>query len=205
MRTVGYNHDGTTPSRSGGSFNTTYYCENAPSDAQLDKAAGELFLGSYSFNGSESRSEGIAFASRPSSISFDYSYEPLSGTQDKGYAYIELIDTDGKSLGSQPVILDLERGENLSASVPFEYSLFGKKAAKLKISFKSSKDEVPLVKIPSGSELNENQSLGSHTLSANSYHAVATGSILRIDNVVAHYGDEETLTNALKRTTKKKR
>ncbi len=45
LKSVGYNHDGSTPAKSGGAFNIKYYCENAPADNQLDKAAGDLFLG----------------------------------------------------------------------------------------------------------------------------------------------------------------
>lgn len=205
LRNVGYNHEGPQLANTGSAGNSTYYCTDSPDDSELIRKSGELFLGSYSFNGSETRKEGIAFASRPSSISFDYSYDPMSGTQDKGYAYVELIDTDGNSLGSQPVILDLERGENQSASIPFEYVPFGKKAAMLKVSFKSSKDNIPPIKIPTGKELDEKTGLKSVNLTANSYHAVATGSVLKIDNVVAHYGDEETPANAPKRSTNKKR
>ena len=204
IRSVGYSHDGKTPATSGGAFNTTYYCENAPSDDDLQKAAGELFLGSYSFNGTESRSEGIAFASRPTSISFDYKYEPATGKDDRGYAKIELLDTDGKSLGSK--IFELERGAH-SESLAFEYIPFAKPAAKLIVSFKSSspKEGEPPVNIPSGSKLNEGQGLGNHTLDPNEYHAVATGSELRIGNVVAHYGDENTPAAAPKKKTKKRK
>ena len=69
IRSVGYHHDGTNPAGSGGNFNTKYYCENAP--AELERSAGELFLGEYSFTGG--RTDGITFTSRPSSLTFDYS------------------------------------------------------------------------------------------------------------------------------------
>ncbi|MBD5278501.1 MAG: DUF4493 domain-containing protein [Bacteroides sp.] len=208
IRSVGYSHDGKTPATSGGVFNTKYYCENAPSDDDLQKAAGELFLGSYSFNGTESRTEGIAFASRPTSISFDYNYEPATGKDDRGYAKIELLDTDGNTLGSK--IFELERGSR-SESYAFEYTPFsGKKAAKLIVSFKSSNQEVPPIHIPSGSELKEESiNTGNFTRSpkipANTYKAVATGSVLRIDNVMAHYGDENTPAAAPKKKTKKRK
>ena len=197
MRSVGYNHDGTTPERSGGAFNTTYYCTNAPSD--LKKAAGELFLGSYSFNGTETREDGISFPSRPTKISFDYEYEAYG--EDAGEAVINLLDSDGKSLGNKTFSL---KG-NGTESISFDYIPFGKPAAKLIVSFKSSNLSVPPVNIPSGSALNENQSLGNHTLKANSYHAVAIGSVLKIDNVKAYYGNAQVTAKTPKKSNKKNR
>lgn len=192
MRNVGYNHAGTTPSKSGGAFNTKYYCENSPADNQLIHAAGELFLGSYSFNGTESRSEGTAFASRPQSISFDYEYNPING--DKGYAMIKVFDADGSELGGD--VLDIESGAG-TKTIDFNYGRFGNKASKLVVTFKSSnqKENAP-INIPTGSKLDEGQGLGNKTIKANSYHAVATGSVLKVDNVTAHYGDAPTSTPA---------
>lgn len=204
MRSVGYSHTGITPERTSSSSN--YYCTNAPSE--LQKAAGELFLGSYIFDGSESRTEGIAFASRPTSISFDYNYEPATGKDDRGYAKIELLDTDGNTLGSK--IFELERGSR-SVSYAFEYTPFsGKKAAKLIVSFKSSNQDVPPIHIPSGPELKEESIKWTNftnppAIPANTYKAVATGSELRIDNVEAHYGDENTPAAAPKKKTKKRK
>ena len=201
MRNVGYNHAGTTPSTSGGAFNTKYYCENAPSE--LVRAAGELFLGSYSFNGTESRSEGIAFASRPQSISFDYEYNPING--DKGYAMIKVLDASGTELGGK--ILDIESGAD-TETIDLNYGKFGNKAATLVVTFKSSNQGANApIEIPTGSKLDEGQGLGNKTIGANSYQAVATGSVLKIDNVIAHYGDAPGTTPAAasKRKTNKKK
>lgn len=185
MRTVGYNHNGTTPETSGGAFNTTYYCENSPKEEQLAKAAGELFLGSYSFNGQEHRNEGIGFASRPSSISFDYTYKPINN-DDKGYAYVEVLAADGSSLGSE--MLAIPSSESMaSMTLSITYSKFSKPAATLKVCFKSSNQDTPPINIPSGANLNEGQGLGNEPIPANTYHAVATGSELWIDNVRLDY------------------
>lgn len=203
MRNVGYNHNGTVPSKSGGSFNTKYYCENSPSADQLVSAAGEMFLGTYSFNGSETRKDGIAFASRPSSISFDYSYTLKNGNADNGYAHAEVVDADGKTIGSsEPFAIPTGTG---SKTITFNYQKFGGKAAYLKVCFKSSNQATPPIHIPTGEELNESQGLGSKTISANNYHAVATGSELLIDNVTANYTTSGTANAAKRKNTTKKR
>lgn len=182
--TVGYNHNGITPDRSGGAFNTNYYCENAPSDAQLNKAAGELFLGSYSYNGSESRTDGVDFASRPEAMTFRYTYNPQNNEQ--GSVYIRVFDASGNVISEKSEIIETSVTESeLTLTLP-DYD-FGVKAAKLELCFKSSTTSNPTIHIPSGSELDEGQGLGSHTLNANSYHAKATGSELTLYSVKLIY------------------
>lgn len=203
MRNVGYNHAGTTPSKSGGAFNTKYYCENSPADNQLIHAAGELFLGTYSFNGTESRSEGIAFASRPQSISFDYEYNPING--DKGYAMIKVFDANGSELGGE--VLDIESGAG-TKTIDFNYGRFGGKATKLVVTFKSSNQGANApINIPQGSDLNEHAGLGNNTIKVNSYNAVATGSVLKVDNITTHYGEAfgSTPADAPKRKINKRK
>lgn len=201
MKSVGYHHNGTTPSKSGGPGNTKYYCENAPSNSQLNKAAGELFLGTYSFNGNEHRDEGIGFASRPSAISFDYEYTSIDNV-DEGYAHIKVVDANNNPLSEETYYIKDTQG---TKTINLQYDLFGNKASKLIVSFKSSKNSNPPIDIPSGSALNEHQSLGNHTLDANTYHALATGSVLKIDNVKAIYGNTETPANAPKKSSKKRK
>ncbi|MDE5840671.1 MAG: PCMD domain-containing protein, partial [Muribaculaceae bacterium] len=207
MRNVGYNHNGTTPGKSGGAFNTTYYCTNAPTSQQLEKAAGELFLGTYLFNGTEQRSDGIGFASRPSSLSFDYKYELKENMTDKGYALIEIIASDNSVIQHKKLDLDAV-SEMKTVNVEFNYEFFGKKASKLIVHFKSSNKEqaaeIPIY-IPSGSKLNEGQGLGNGKIDANSYKALATGSVLTIDNVKVHYDSGQTPANAKKRSIKKRK
>ena len=72
---------------------------------------------------------------------------------------------------------------------------FGKKAAKLYISFRSTKaGTTPAINIPSGSALNEGTGKNGTTLSANTYHAFAKGSELTIDNVKVSYDGVPTIT-----------
>lgn len=192
IRSVGYNHNGTTPSTSGGQFNTKYYCENAPSSAQLEKAAGELFLGSYSYDGTEHRAKGTSFSSRPVSVSFDYKYIPLN--QEQAQADVEVLDESGSVLASGSVLLSASADMQNKSIILSGYS-FGRKAKKLYISFRSTKSGVaPAINIPSGNALNENQELGNKTISANGYKAFAKGSELTIDNVKVSYDGVPTIT-----------
>ncbi len=204
IRTVGYHHNGTKPSKSGSFWSTNYYCTNTPSLDQLNVAPGELFLGTYSFDGAEHRTDGIGFASRPSSISFDYNYTTSKNDEDTGYALIEILDADNNKLGTKTFVLSGSGTETIN----FSYSKLGKKAAKLIVSFKSSnKGTSAPIYIPKGDELKEGQSLTNMSIKANKYHALATGSVLTIDNVKATYASEPSATaNAVsKRKISKRR
>lgn len=191
MRNVGYNHNGTVPSKSGGQMNVNYYCTNTPSDSDLVHAAGEIFLGTYLFNGSESRVDGTAFSSRPSSISFDYAYELKNGNADNGLAYVEVLDASGNVIGTADPFLIPESAETKTKTINISYSKFGGKAATLRLGFKSSNQSNPPIYIPQGSELSEGVTVitseSNRTIDTNEYHALATGSVLTIDNVKANY------------------
>lgn len=192
IRTVGYSHNGTTPDLT--KKTAVYYCQNAPSASDLTVSSGELFLGSYSFNGTSSRTDGILWASRPSSLSFDYSYVPYNNEQ--GEAYVQILDAEGKVLASQDITLAASSSMT-TKSVALSGYPFGVKAASLRIGFRSTKQGLaPTVSIPSGTALNEGVNAGNFTsppqLAANSYHAVATGSVLTIDNVTLGYGADAT-------------
>lgn len=135
IRNVAYDHRGTLP---GTDKKTAVgdgaYNRNIPSISS--RAAGELFLGSYAFNGSETKSEGISFASRPSSFSFYYRY--IQDSQDTGEAGMVTISL----LNGNDVIAS--GSTTLSASdafrhitIPLYYSS-ARKATSLRIMFKSS-------------------------------------------------------------------
>lgn len=183
IRNVNYDHAGTTPSTSGGAFNITYYCTNAPSSFG-GNSAGELFLGSYSYTGSESRSDGIIFTSRPKSLTFDYKYVPTNS--DSGVVTISVMDASGAVIATATQQL-AAASSFTSKTVTLPAYAFGKKAAKLCVRFVSSASSpAPTVK-PSGSALNEGTGLGNKTIGANTYHALSTGSVLTIDNVKLNY------------------
>ena len=73
---------------------------------------------------------------------------------------------------------------------------FGKKAAKLYVRFRSTKDGVtPSIYKPSGDELKQNGNNGFNTTVAeNAYKAFAKGSELTIDNVKVSYDGVPTIT-----------
>lgn len=199
VRSVGYDHDGTTPPNY--AKTAVYYNENAPTFGQGKQIAGELFLGSYSFNGSETRNEGVAFSSRPISITFDYSYAPLNN--ETASAEFTVCDASGKEIASVSENL-VAASSMISKTIKINrYSEFGGKAAAIKIKFKSSTASLPAINIPSGSALKEKDGvhLSNGTLDANSYHAVATGSVLKIDNVTANYDTGTSSASAPKRKT----
>lgn len=189
IRSVAYDHNGTTPNV--GHKTAQYFNPNAPTFADANKVAGELFLGSYSYDGSEHRSEGSAFSSRPVSVTFDYSYEPLNSERAK--VEIMVCDASGRTIASNSTELRATTSFTSTTLNLNGYSDFGVKAAYIKVKFISSTATVPAISIPSDKDLNEyklnniKNGLQNNTLPANSYHAVATGSVLTIDNVKLNY------------------
>ncbi len=211
MRSVGYNHNGTEPEITGSAASSTYYCTNSVGYSDINRAAGELFVGSYTFDGNVHRTDGIDFASRPGSISFDYIYTIKENMADQGYAYVEVFDADGNSIGKGEKNLSA-KSELTNESINLTYQPFGGKASKLILGFKSSNEKdntkIPIY-IPTGTELDEGLGYavdGNYTKPVNSYHTYAIGSELRIDNVTVNYGDGTTGASVPKRkTTSKKR
>lgn len=185
IRSVGFSHNGTTPERTGGAAGSTNYCTNSATFNDSEKCAGEMFLGTYSYNGSASRKDGLSFSSRPSSLSFQYEYESLNN--EKGRASVEVLDIAGNVIGKGS--LDLAASSAMkSVTVNISSYSFGAKAATLKVSFKSSTANVPAISIPTGSALNEGFSVvGNHKIGANAYHAFAKGSELRVKNIKLNY------------------
>ena len=96
VRSVGYSHSG---SDLGNTKETAvYYCKNTPTFGAGERISGELFLGTYSFDGNESRTDGITFGSRPASLSFDYTYAPYG--DEKGLAYVAVFDESGRIIAT---------------------------------------------------------------------------------------------------------
>ncbi|MDE6769043.1 MAG: DUF4493 domain-containing protein [Muribaculaceae bacterium] len=186
LRSVGYDHSGTLPNRTGAFGSTTHYNTNTPSISS--KAAGELFLGTYSYNGTEeNRKEGVTFESRPSSLSFDYSYIPYNN--DMGFAKVDVLDASGKVIasGSRNITASTEmRNESIS----LEGYPFGTKASSIRILFKSSRGDFS-VNIPNPNVDSWGGTLPvtpyHHNLGENNYHSFASGSVLTIDNVKLNY------------------
>lgn len=199
IRTVGYSHAGTTPGVT--KETAVYYCKNTPAESDLTIASGELFLGSYRYNGSATRSDGTGWSTRPSAFRFDYRYEPYNN--ETAEAYIRIFDAAGAIMTQQVIPLTSSASMTTKEVVLTGYP-FGSKAAKIEVSFKSTKG-TPKVKIPTGSALSEGTGLGNKKIGANSYHAVATGSVLTVDNLNLVYDAPGTNRAAKKKTNSRKR
>lgn len=193
IRTVGYSHNGTVPATSGGAFNTTYYCTNSPAYDSFTRCSGELFLGSYDFNGTETRSEGVAFDARPTSLTFKYKYEPQQ-TSSRGSAEVILYAADGTTVLTQRKIYLYETQTMSDYKITFSRYPFGVQAGKLCIKFLSSdlEDGIAIeTKYPTGSALNEGTGLGNKTLDQNNIHALCVGSVLTVSDLKFNYGEKQ--------------
>ncbi len=194
VRTVGYSHNGTLPSTDNWTFAT--YNRKAPGD--LDISEGVLFLGTYSFDGSEHRDNGVAFSSRPMTLTFDYKYAPLKGHQ--AQADIHVYDASGAVIAENIEYLS-ESSDMKSVTIRIPEYPFGKKAAKLYVRFRSMRDDTqPSLNTPSGKELEQSGHTGlSPDIPTNEYVAFAVGSVLTLDNVKLGYTDDVAVTAAPRR------
>lgn len=190
IRNVAYDHNGTLPGvdSRGAAGRGKYYSTKSPSTFGA-RAAGELFLGSYSYDGNESRVDGFNFTSRPASLTFQYRYVPKGNESDKGSVVVEICGEDDKVLASASV--NLSKAETMTETTMkiTGYDVFGEKATKIKICFKSSVASSPATITPSGSGLDDiNNAYGAdNTIATNEYKALSTGSELVIDNVKLNY------------------
>lgn len=211
VRSVGYNHAGSTPNTTGGQLNQNYFCTNTPGTNGLSTAAGKLFLGTYSYFGME-KEEGKEFSSRPKTLSFDYSYMPLVDGEN-AVVEIQILDASSNIICQTTKELDMtDNWGKDSDNLPYlaaphshvEISMdgysFGSKADKLFLSFKSSQSETPNIHIPTGDELSEGlhasptRNDGKYYLNdkdryrpENSYHSFAMGAELKIANLSFEY------------------
>ena len=139
IRNVGWDPSGNIPNvevKSGITYN-----HNDPTISY--KAAGKLFLGSYSFNGvndgvvSENYEEGLAFSSRPSSIKGYYYYQQdANDSNETGIVIVSLLNgTNVLATVSYP----LEAQGNWSEfNVPITYPFGCEKATSIQVMFSSS-------------------------------------------------------------------
>lgn len=187
VRTVGYHHNGTLPSKD----SSQIYSGKAPGNLEISE--GVLFLGSYSFDGTEHRENGVAFSSRPISMTFDYKYIPISGHQ--AQADLIVLDNENNVIASKTEYLsacaDMQTRTLSIVNYPF-----GKKASKLYVRFRSMRDDnEPALNIPSGSALKISGYNGlTNDIPTNEYKALAVGSVLTLDNVKVSYDGVPTVT-----------
>lgn len=158
VRNVGWDAKGTSPSNSGGAFNTTYYCENIPTVANA--SAGQLFLET-------------SFSVRPEKLTGYYKYKLCDANLDdteKAKVTVTVYDSSNAVVGQGSVELGAQANYT-QFNVPVTYSVL-KKANKIKIMITSSNRAEGSVKV--SDHLGERE--------ASKY-----GAILTVDNLTFSY------------------
>ncbi len=136
---------------------------------------GELFLGNPT--ATLEQNYGIAFASRPASLKFNYKYEPRNAA-DYGAAIVEVYDADGNVIASDKLTINAQP-QYAPATLSLTYAPGAAKAAKLSVIFRSSENEACL------SASKEN--LDGYKTSGVSNDKTLIGSKLYIDDIELTY------------------
>lgn len=155
-------------------INTSSFIPNGGKCEHL--TVGELYLGKYNSDTKQPDYTGLAFASRPSSMSFYYRYT-VRNSADWGVAEIHVLAADGTEIASgtkQLTAID----SYTPVSIDLSYAPGSKKAAIVKVMFKSSGN-------PACQSINNDNlsSPPSATMTTGRY----TGSELYIDEIVLNY------------------
>lgn len=137
---------------------------------------GELYLGSYNAQSQAPDYTGLDFASRPSSMSFYYKYT-VRNSADWGVAEVHILAADGSEIASGSKQLGAVN-DYTPVSIDLAYAAGAKKAALIKVMFKSSGN--------SACQSVNNDNLSSPP-SANLSDGRYTGSELYIDEIVLNY------------------
>lgn len=158
VRNVGWDAKGTSPSNSGGAFNTTYYCENIPTVANA--SAGQLYLET-------------SFGVRPVTLTGYYKYKLCDAGLDdteKAKVTVTVYDSSNAVVGQGSVELGAKT-DYTQFNVPVTYTVL-KKANKIKIMITSSNRAEGSVKV--------SDHLGKR-------EASKYGAILTVDNLTFSY------------------
>ena len=137
---------------------------------------GEIFLGKANDQCQENwkkTSEGHSFSSRPSALSFYYKLNPYKSTP--FYLLIEILDASGSVIGrAEKNDVKTSVSQWTRCTVPLTYSRGDRKAASIRLSFRSSKNGNEDFRLTTVSTLS-----GSHEIFA--------GNILSLDKVELLY------------------
>lgn len=149
VRNVAWDPAGTVPTYKNQTGNTdlsNYFNSNSASCSR--KAAGKLFLGSYSYSGgSESISQGVAFAARPAKLKGFYKYvNDASGASEKGKVTVSVM-SGSTVLASGEV--SLSAASSMTAfEIPLTYGYFKGAPTHLRImitaSDRTSDSDIPV-------------------------------------------------------------
>ena len=177
VRNVAWDENGTTPGTSGGAFNTTYYNTNVPNIA--NRSAGKLFLGSYSYSGgSETYTEGVSFASRPSALKGWYKYaNDGNDPTETGVVTVALLN--GQKVIATGTARLSAAADYTEFSVPVTYSVTNQKATTLRIMITSSNHA-------SYNQSEESAAIKT-SVSNGQYESASRGATLTIDNLTFTY------------------
>ena len=143
-----------------------------PSGGSVTPHAGEIWIGTADDGGNHS-SEGHAFMSRPSSISFWYQYAPVDS--ENFYMKVELKAEDGTILAVNEISDGVAESSGRVITLPFVYTTDGKKVSSIYMIFKSSTKDTPSYNTGVTMEI-AGRDQTSHI-----------GSVLRIDDIVFNY------------------
>ena len=177
VRNVAWDANGSTPDKTGGAFNSTYYNTNVPNIA--NRSAGKLFLGSYSYaNGTETYNEGIGFTSRPSALKGWYKYtNDGNDPAETGTVSVTLLNGE-TVIGSGTANLSAAT-DYTEFTVPVAYSVTNQKATSLRIMITSSNHA-------SYTQSTETATIKT-TVYNGQYEAASRGATLTIDNLTFTY------------------
>lgn len=180
IRNIGWDLNGSEPGRSSNSAlvgGNHDYSNNTPSIANT--AAGKMFLGSYAFDGTtETYNQGVAFTSRPASLSLNAKYvQDSQDTGETGIVKVELLngsETIGK--GEEKITAS---SNWKTVTVPVTYSVKNKKATTLRIFITSSSH------YDNSSMTNETSNI--KVTKITEYTQKAIGAVLTVDNLKFAY------------------
>ncbi len=170
--TVGCSKDAHSGERSAVIFTTNVDNFNTNFSAVGTTYAGDLWIGTTASKGNH-ESEGHAFTSRPTALSFYYKFSPKGS--ENFFAKVELKAQDGSVLFSKEITDGPAASEWTEYRIPFEYAELRKKAASIYLQFKSSSSAKPDVNEGKKIELNGSE------------REAHVGSVLRIDDIKVEY------------------